>query len=181
MLNPFQTSAEGKETSPQTLSIINNEIENYLNNIISQEHSIPQRIKEKEPVIDRKSIEHHKKEFEKTIEELSILKPQKSPLKKKKPETKRAKTKRVKKSIKVNISLDSKSKAKTMKESVTWLRDLKQREENFRGRMIEVHKKAKKRREKNESEQLKLDEAEEKKEKVRMVERHVEGNINSYE
>ena len=68
-----------------------------------------------------------------------------------------------------------------MKESVTWLRDLKQREENFRGRMIEVHKKAKKRREKNESEQLKLDEAEEKKEKVRMVERHVEGNINSYE
>ena len=161
--------------------MINNEIENYLNNIIREEHSVPQQTKTKGLETTRHSIEQHKKAFEKTIEELSILKPRKSSEKPKKKKTNRAKTKRTKKSIKVNISLDSKKRTKTMKESVTWLRDLKQREENFRERMVEVHKRAKKRRERNEEEQLKLDEAEEKQERVRMVERHVEGKLSSYE
>lgn len=70
---------------------------------------------------------------------------------------------------------------KTMKESTTWLRDLKKREEEFKDRMTEIHRRTKERRIETEKQQLKETEEQKKNDRVRMVERHVESRLNSYE
>lgn len=181
MSTPNNTSADRKPPGPQTLLVIDNEVENYLNDIISQNCHDKQIAKTIEEINTKVSLDQNKEEFKKTIEEISVINTQKTVKHKKKRTRQSHHNSKRSKPNKFNNSLRSSAKMKTMKESTTWLRDLKKREEEFKDRMTEIHRRTKERRIETEKQQLKETEEQKKNDRVRMVERHVESRLNSYE
>ena len=74
---------------------------------------------------------------------------------------------------------DNTSTVQNTMDNVSWLRDLHRREEEFKSRMTNMHKRQIERKKKEEEEQLHTDRLNEEEEKQRLVARHAEGEVIS--